>query len=109
MNQKVRNLLFMVSAILLLAGAVLYMVKWLVAPYLFAVGAAGITVCHLTESVVELNFRQKRLHRFKVFSGFFMIAASIFMFKGKMEWVVLLAIAAIFQTYTAFVDGETKK
>ena len=108
MNSQIRTYLFTVSAILLLGGAVLYLTQWFVAPYLFAVGAAGITVCYLTESVVGLDFRQKRLHRFNVLSGLLMIAASAFMFKGKMEWVILLAIYAIFQTYVAFVGGKGK-
>ena len=101
MNSQIRTYLFTVSAILLLGGAVLYLTQ-------FAVGAAGITVCYLTESVVGLDFRQKRLHRFNVLSGLLMIAASAFMFKGKMEWVILLAISAIFQTYVAFVGGKGK-
>ena len=50
MNSQIRTYLFTVSAILLLGGAVLYLTQWIVAPYLFAVGAAGITVCYLTES-----------------------------------------------------------
>ena len=50
MNSQIRTYLFTVSAILLLGGAVLYLTQWFVAPYLFAVGAAGITVCYLTES-----------------------------------------------------------
>ena len=108
MNSQIRTYLFTVSAILLLGGAVLYLTQWFVAPYLFAVGAAGITVCYLTESVVGLDFRQKRLHRFNVLSGLLMIAASAFMFKGKMEWVILLAISAIFQTYVAFVGSSRR-
>ncbi|WP_251968659.1 hypothetical protein NEE14_006780 [Parabacteroides sp. AD58] len=109
MNPRIRTYVFSISALLLLVGAVLYLTRWVVAPYLFAVGSAGITVCYLTESVVGLDFRQKRLHRFNVLSGLLMIAASAFMFKGKMEWVVLLAISAIFQTYAAFMSGKGKK
>lgn len=108
MNPRIRTYVFSISALLLLVGAVLYLTRWVVAPYLFAVGSAGITVCYLTESVVGLDFRQKRLHRFNVLSGLLMIAASAFMFKGKMEWVVLLAISAIFQTYAAFMSGKGK-
>ena len=45
---------------------------------------------------------------FNVLSGLLMIAASAFMFKGKMGWVILLAISAIFQAYVAFVGGKGK-
>ena len=47
MNSQIRTYLFTVSAILLLGGAVLYLTQWIVAPYLFAVGAAGITFASL--------------------------------------------------------------
>ncbi len=108
MNLQIRAYVFTISALLLLSGAVLFLTRWFVAPYLFAIGSAGITVCYLTESVLGLDFRRKRLHRFKVISGLLMIAASAFMFKGKMEWVILLTISAIFQTYVAFVEGKGK-
>ena len=43
MNQQVRSWVFALSYILLLAGAMLYVVHWWMAPYLFAVGSAGWT------------------------------------------------------------------
>lgn len=36
------------AGLLILAGAVLFLTKWFLAPYLFAVGAAGMAVCFLT-------------------------------------------------------------
>lgn len=108
MNPRTRARLFAVSAALLLAGAALYPTRLAVAPYSFAIGAAGITVCYLAEPASGLDFRQKRLRRFQVLSGFLMVGTSAFMFKGKMEWVVLLAISAVFQTYAAFTGGKGK-
>ena len=43
MNEKARTIVFNISALLLLAGAGLYLALPVAAPYLFAVGAAGIT------------------------------------------------------------------
>ena len=48
MNEKARTIVFNISALLLLAGAGLYLALPVVAPYLFAVGAAGIAVSYLT-------------------------------------------------------------
>ena len=42
MNEKARTIVFNISALLLLAGAGLYLALPVAAPYLFAVGAAGI-------------------------------------------------------------------
>ena len=71
MNQKVRGIVFALSGVLLLLGALLYVVHLSVAPYLFAVGAAGITVCYMSVPVVGLDLRHKRLHRFNIIAGIF--------------------------------------
>ena len=103
---KLRAVLFAVSACLVLAGAVLYLTQWVVAPYLFAVGSAGVAVNYLTTPVGDLDFRGRRLHRFNVMAGFLMVVASGFQFNGRKEWVVCLFIAAILQLYTAFVSPK---
>ena len=104
--KKIRTILFVVSACLVLAGAALYLTQWTVAPYLFAVGAAGIAVNYLTTPVGDLDFRGRRLHRFNVMAGFLMVVASGFQFNGRKEWVICLFIAAICQLYTAFVSPK---
>ena len=63
MNQQIRSIIFGVAGLLVLAGAVLFLTHWAVAPYLFAAGAAGIAVCYLTLPVKDLDFRRRRLHR----------------------------------------------
>ena len=104
--KKIRTILFVVSACLVLAGAALYLTQWTVAPYLFAVGAAGIAVNYLTTPVGDLDFRGRRLHRFNVMAGFLMVVASGFQFNGRKEWVICLLIAAILELYTAFVSPK---
>lgn len=104
--KKIRTILFVASACLVLAGAALYLTQWTVAPYLFAVGAAGIAVNYLTTPVGDLDFRSRRLHRFNVMAGFLMVVASGFQFNGRKEWVICLLIAAILQLYTAFVSPK---
>lgn len=104
--KKIRTILFVVSACLVLAGAALYLTQWTVAPYLFAVGAAGIAVNYLTTPVGDLDFRGRRLHRFNVMAGFLMVVASGFQFNGRKEWVICLLIAAILQLYTAFASPK---
>lgn len=103
MNQKVRTIIFYIAGLLVLAGTVLYLTQWVLAPYLFAVGSAGIAVCYLTMPVKELSLRQRRLHRNNVIAGILMISASGLMFNHRNEWILCLSIAAIFQLYSAFV------
>ncbi|RHJ77999.1 hypothetical protein [Parabacteroides sp. AM08-6] len=103
MNGKVKTILFNIAAILVLAGAILNMEFPDIAPYLFAIGAAGIAVCHLTTSTKEMDFRTRRLHRYNIFAGLLGVVASGLMFNQRKEWIICLTIAAILQLYTAFV------
>ncbi len=106
MNDKVRTILFNFSALLVLAGALLYFFHFLYAPYLFAVGTAGVAIAHFTVPYKDLSLRRKRLQHFNVLASGLMIAASALMFKGQNEWIICLSIAAIFQTYAAFVKTD---
>lgn len=108
MNDKVRTIIFQVSALLLLAGAGLYMIQPTIAPYLFAVGAAGLSICYFTLSTQKMDFRERRLHRYNIFAGLLCIFASGLMFNNQKEWVICLAIAAFLQIYTAFVTPKKK-
>jgi hypothetical protein len=103
MNQQIRTVIFNCSALLLLTGAALYITKLFFAPYLFALGAAGIAVCHLTKPVKHLSTRFRRLQMFNVIGGLLMLVASVFMFKHQNEWILCLTIAAVLQLYAAFV------
>jgi hypothetical protein len=94
----------MFSAVLTLAGAALYITGWIHAPYFFAAGAAGITAGFMTLSYKNLGFRRRRLHRINVMAGISMIVASALMFRGRMEWVVCLLIAALLLIYTSFIN-----
>jgi len=108
MNSQTRSFIFVFSGILVLSGTILYISHWEYASYLFAVGAAGITVCYMTVPTKDLDFRMRRLHRFNVFAGIAMIIASVFMFKHRMEWVACLLIAALLQLYTSFIGHKGK-
>jgi peptidoglycan/LPS O-acetylase OafA/YrhL len=104
MNRQIRNYIFLFSSVLTLAGAALYITDRIHAPYVFAVGAAGITVCFMTVPYKDRGFRRRRLHRINVLAGVSMIASSVFMFRERMEWVVFLLIAALLLIYTSSVS-----
>jgi hypothetical protein len=104
MNQQIRKYVFLLSAAFVLGGAALFISKWIYAAYVFAVGAAGVTVCFLTSPYEGLSIRRRRLHRLNVISGILIIVSSIFMFRGRKEWVIFLLIAALFLVYTSSVN-----
>lgn len=102
MHEKTRNTVFILSATFVLAGLLLHFFEVLLADYLFGAGSAGIAVCYLTIPGKELDYRTRRIHRLNSFAGIALVVASIFMFKGGMEWVVFLLISALIQLYTSF-------
>lgn len=106
MNKKTRTIIFNISALLLLFGAGLYIIWPVVASYLFAIGAAGITVSYLTMPTKEMDFRKRRLHRYNIFSGLLCLFASALMFSGQKEWIICLTISALLQLYVAFVTPQ---
>lgn len=106
MNQPIKVIIYNFSALLVMAGAVLFLSRWMYAPYLFALGTAGIAIVNLTAPYKSLDFRRRRLHRFNILASILMIIASAFMFKGRTEWILCLSIAAMLQLYTAFVTPK---
>jgi TRAP-type uncharacterized transport system fused permease subunit len=103
-----RNYFFILSGILLLTGAISYLPHWYYAPYLYAFGAAGVTVSFMTAEYHGLNFRERRLHRINVIASIMIVISSFFMFRSHNGWVVFLLIAALLMLYTSFVKTEKK-
>lgn len=109
MNQQARTTVFYMAAFCVLAGAILYFTEWFFAPYLFALGAAGVAVCFLTLPTRDMDFRQKRLHRYNIFAGLLMVFSSAFMFADRKEWVLCLTVGAVFLLYSSFVSPKDKE
>lgn len=106
MSEKTREYMFGLSALLVLAGAVLWFTHWVYAPYLFFVGTAGVAIIFFTAPYKKLDFRHRRLQRYNIISAVLMLGASALMFNNRKEWVVILFIAAIFLLYAAFVSPK---
>lgn len=101
----------MAGAVLLLAGAVLQITRWELAPYLYTLGAVMFGYVqvmgnrydgrNLSSSVcVDSRFRAVAL----VFTGVLMFTMK------RNEWIVCLSIAAVLELYTAFrIPQELEK
>lgn len=106
MGEKARTIIFTACGTLVLLGAALFLTEWAAAPYMFAVGAAGVAVCFLSMPTLGMTLRRRRLHRFNVIASLLMVGASYFMFKERTEWILCLTIAAIFFLYSSFAPGR---
>ncbi|MDD2525222.1 MAG: hypothetical protein PHH63_02770 [Bacteroidales bacterium] len=108
MNQKTKNLLFIVGAFLVVAATVAYFLQVVYAPYGMAIGSAAIAVVRLSSPYNGTNTRIKRLVKFQLFSSILLVASSCFMFRHSYEWLICLLVATVFETYAAFVMPEEK-
>ena len=110
MNQKFKDYLFYFSAILLLISAVLYLTEYSFVPYLYAGACTGVAICYLASPYLGKNKRLRRLNIQQAIAAILLPLSAYFMFEGKNEWILFLAVSAVLQLYTVFVkDRELKK
>ena len=102
----------MLGAILLLIGAVLMVNQLTIAPYLYTIGAllfGYVQVFHGKYDGPSLVIR--RLRRLQIFGAIMLVVTGIPMFTMRHnEWILAMAVAAIFELYTAWrIPIELKK
>jgi len=123
---KTQTLVFVVGAVLMVIGAGTSLLAWLLAPYVFAVGALAFTSMQFLQRYEGSNFVIRRLRRMMLMSdGLFLLSALLmFASMGNVfglsqvnyityiynKWVLTLLIAAILQLYSTHrIDRELAK
>ena len=96
--------LFVVGAIMTLAGAAVFITGWAYAPYIYTVGAGFIALAQVNTPIKGLRIQQ-------IFGALALILTGAFMFTTRgNEWIACLTIAAILELYTAFrIPQEEEK
>ena len=94
---KSYNIISMAGAVLLLAGAVLQITRWELAPYLYTLGAVMFGYVQVMGNRYDgRNFIIKRLRRQQIFGAVALVFTGVLMFTMKRnEWIVCLSIAAV--------------
>ena len=107
---KSYNIISMAGAVLLLAGAVLQITRWELAPYLYTLGAVMFGYVQVMGNRYDgRNFIIKRLRRQQIFGAVALVFTGVLMFTMKRnEWIVCLSIAAVLELYTAFRIPQEK-
>ena len=72
-------------------------------PYVFAVGAARMSVIRLITPYRGKNTRLRRLTLIELLATLMLLFASYLMFQDGNDWIVLLTISAFLQLYTSIV------
>ena len=108
---KIRGILAMLGAILLLAGAVLKMSWSDTASYIYTFGAILFAVMQFLNRVRGGNLALRRLVTMQTIGSFALVAAGVLMFTHiRNEWMVAMTIGALLELYTAFrIPAEMEK
>lgn len=110
MYQKIKEIVFQLSAIAVVIGAALPIFiheTWV--PYVFASGAAGMSIIRLISPYRGNNLRLRRLILMELLGTLMLLFASYIMFRGGYDWVVLLTISAFLQLYASIIIPRERK
>lgn len=100
-NPKIKNLVFQLSAILIVMAAVLHSFDTTVAKYAMLIGVAGFAITTFTTPYPGKSLRGKRLFNIQIFAVLLMAVATYLMFINYSGWVVILLVAALQTLYCA--------
>jgi len=123
---KIESLIYVIGAVLLVAGAGSSLTGWSGYPYLFSIGAVCYSAMQLQQRYEGPSVTIRRLRRLLIVSDLLILLAGLFMMAGQAntlglsqlaflqyvyhKWVVLLLIAAVIQLYVVHrIDYELKK
>lgn len=109
MNDKNKEILFSIAALLLVCSAIGYLFQPLYAAYGMAFASAAIAVVRLSTPYKGTNIRLKRLHRRQIYAAILYVITSMLMFKQRNEWIICLTCAALFELYAGFVIPREEK
>ena len=119
---KIQQIIYLIGATLMAAGAGMSVLGWAVAPYLYCVGALCFASMQMLQRYEGTNFTIKRLRRIMLTSDvLFMLAGVLMLTNGQNvlgldhityieyvynKWVITLLIAAILQLYSTHRIGN---
>ena len=100
-----------VGAVLLLAGAMLQITRWELSPYIYTLGAVLFAYVQVMERYDGKNLIVRRLRRQQILGAVLLVFAGVLMFVTRHnEWVLCLSVAAVLELYTAFrIPSELEK
>ena len=123
---KVQSIVFVAGAVLMVVGAGVSLLQWVLAPYIYAVGAVGFATMQMMQVYEGNNVTICRLRRIMLLSDLLFLVTAVLMFASQgnpfgisqityvqyvyNKWVGTLLLAAILQLYvTHRIDHELAK
>ncbi|NDV47639.1 hypothetical protein D0T49_11335 [Paludibacter sp. 221] len=106
-KNNITQVIFIIGGILTIIGAILQIINYVYAPFVFSGGGLLLVYCHVMNSFAqkEDDFRSRRLSRIGFISSLLLILSAYLMFTGSNSWVVFLLIYAAISLFLSFRAG----
>ena len=101
-----KNVLFRLSGLLILASAALYLFEPVVAPWIMAGSVALFSALTVATPYPGKSIRGKRLFNFQLFACLLMIVSTYLMFRGRNEWALFMIVGALLLLYSAIMISK---
>ena len=87
-----QNAIFIVGSLLMLAGPVLSILKWMYFPYIYAIGAIGYVSMQMLQRYEGSNLTIRRLRRIMLLSDILLLFVAVLMFASQgnalgLDWI----------------------
>lgn len=109
LNNKIKNLIFQFSALLILFAAIFYQFDADKARWVMIVGAVGYALTCLSSRYEGNNIKGKRLFSKQLFSVILIAVSAYLMFVGLKGWIVTLLFAAVLTLYYVYTMSKVEK
>lgn len=94
--------MFFVGALLVLAGAAVYITRWLYASYLYMIGVTLVALAQINSPSPVKSRNVRRLRRQQVLGALLLVVSGVFLVLGRgSEWILCMTIAAVLELYTS--------
>lgn len=108
--RKIKEVVFQLSAILILLSAAGYLFFPHIAPFMMAVGVAAFCASVALNPYPGKSLRGKRLFGLRVLSCMLMVVSTYLMFRHVNEWALAMVAGAVFLLYSSImIPRELKK
>ena len=101
--KKLQQVLYILGGILLIAGAALYITRWVGAPYVYIAGSFMFGAMQMLDRYTGKNLILRRLRRQQLLGAIALMLTGILMLTCKHnEWILCMLVGCLTELYTAF-------
>lgn len=101
-KEQLLTLAFVLGALMMVAGAAMYVTGGGWCPYVYTAGSLFVAVSHILTPLKVKSPTLNRLRRQQVFAAVAFVLTGVFMFTTRgNEWIVCLTVGTLLELYTS--------